>query len=101
MTTTELNSLFEYILSLNLSKSNSQWLATRILESAGITTSFSFVPKPPKIPKMFRCNQFEISSFDNPFFADKKYVEFLRKRLIDAQQSDPSTLVRTKNRKTY
>lgn len=55
-------------------------------------------PEIAKIPEEYRCDPYEISPSGDPFFADKRNVEYVRKRLEDAQHSDPSTLVRTKNR---
>ena len=94
MTTTALNGLFQYILSLNLSKRNSKWLAEKILES----TENKSTPEIAKIPEENRCDPYEIIPSGDPFFADKRNVEFVRKRLEDAQHSDPNTLVRTKSR---
>ena len=55
-------------------------------------------PEIAKIPEEYRCDPYEISPSGDPFFADKRNVEYVRKRLEEAQNSDPSTLVRTTNR---
>ena len=55
-------------------------------------------PEFAKIPEEFRCDPYEISPSGDPYFADKRNVEYVRKRLEESQDSDPSTLVRTKNR---
>ena len=98
MTTTALNGLYQYILSLNLSKRSSKWLATKILESSETKSTKPLDPEIAKIPEEFRCDPYEISPSGDPYFADKRNVEYVKKRLEKAQFSDPSTLVRTKNR---
>ena len=88
MTTTALNGLYQYILSLNLSKRNSKWLAAKILESSEAKTTKSLAPEITKIPEEYRCDPYEISPSGDPFFADKRNVEYVRQRIEEAEKED-------------
>ena len=97
MTTTALNGLYQYILSLNLSKRNSKWLATKILESSETKTAKPLDPEIAKIPEEFRCDPYEISPSGDPFFADKRNVEYVRKSIEEAENEDSErTVLNTK-----
>ena len=98
MTATALNGLLNYILTLNLSVRNSKWLASKILESAEKKKVKTLDPEIAAIPKEFRCDPYEVSPSGDPYFADKRNVEGVRKRLEETQNSDMSTLVSTKSR---
>ena len=90
MTTTALNGLYQYILSLNLSKRNSKWLATKILESSETKTAKPLDPEIAKIPEEFRCDPYEISPSGDPFFADKRNVDKLDRILNDKEAMEIS-----------
>ena len=88
MTTTALNGLLQYILSLNLSKRSSKWLATKILESSETKSAKPLDPEIAKIPEEYRCDPYEISPSGDPFFADKRNVEYVKKRLEEPINKD-------------
>ena len=99
MTQVVLNRLLNYILTFNLSEQNSEWLASRIVEaSKSKEKQPSIDPAIASIPEEFRCDPYEVSPSGDPFFADRRNVEYVGKCLEEAQHSDPSKLVRTKSR---
>ena len=86
MTTVAMNNLWNYIQGLSLSAKNQAWLAARLTEA-----SKQSKPKTKKlskeieaIPEEYRCDPYEISPSGDPFFADKRNVEELRRRIDDA-----------------
>ena len=83
-----LNKLYEYIQSLNLSKRDSKWLAGKILECSESKKAKTLDPEIEKIPEEYRCDPYEISPSGDPFFADKRNVEYVRKRLEEPVNED-------------
>ena len=54
-------------------------------------------PEIAKIPEEFRCDPYEISPSGDPFFADKRNVEYVRKSIEEAENEDSErTVLNTK-----
>lgn len=87
MTATALNGLLNYIITLNLSERNSKWLADKIVENSKKRKSKTIDPEIAKIPEEFRCDPYETSPSGDPYFADKRNVEYVRKRLDHAHSA--------------
>lgn len=89
MTQVALNGLLNYILTLNLSERNSKWLASKIVEASESKKSAKKLdPEIAKIPEEFRCDPFEVSPSGDPFYADKRNVEAVRKACEAAHSKD-------------
>lgn len=89
MTQVALNGLLNYILTLNLSARNSKWLASKIVEASESKKSAKKLdPVIEKIPEEFRCDPYEVSPSGDPFYADKRNVEAVRKACERANSKD-------------
>lgn len=89
MTQVTLNGLLDYILSFDLSVRNSEWLANKIVESAkSKKEKKSLDPAIAQIPEEFRCNPYDVSPSGDPFFADRRNVEYVGQCLEEAQNED-------------
>ena len=88
MTAIALNRLFEYIASLNLSDRNIDWLSRQLQSIKKAKKAKPLDPEIAKIPEEYRCDPYETSPSGDPFFADKRNVEYVRKRLEEPINED-------------
>lgn len=89
MTQVTLNGLLDYILSFDLSVRNSEWLANKIVESVkSKKEKKSLEPAIAQIPEEFRCNPYDVSPSGDPFFADRRNVEYVGHCLEEAQNEE-------------
>lgn len=79
MTQVALHGLFDYITTLNLSDRSLDWLTNKLQSIKKNRKSQAIDPEIAKIPEQYRCNPYEISPSGDPFFADKRNVEYVRK----------------------
>ena len=68
-------------------------MAGKILESTEKKKAKTLDPEIAAIPEEFRCDPYEVSPSGDPYFADKRNVEGIRKRLEHAH-SDKAEFVK-------
>jgi DNA repair photolyase len=79
MTQVALHGLFDYITTLNLSDRSLDWLTDKLQSIKKKRKAQALDPEIAKIPEQYRCDPYEISPSGDPFFADKRNVEYVRK----------------------
>lgn len=88
MTQVALHGLFDYIATLNLSDKSLDWLTEMLPTLKKKQKSKAVDPEIEKIPEEYRCDPYKISPSGDPFFADKRNVEYIQKRLDEPTQEE-------------
>ena len=89
-----MNNLWSYIQGLSLSACNQTWLAEQLIAASRQPKRKVHNKTKDVIPESFRCDPYEISPSGDPFFGDKRNVEYIRKRIKDSH-ADESKVVKT------
>ena len=94
MTQVALHGLFDYITTLNLSDRSLDWLTDKL---QSIKKKRKAQAIDPEIPEKFRSNTvatpYEISPSGDPFFADKRNVEYVKKCAEAAVKEEDMTTI--------
>ena len=92
-----MNNLWSYIQGLSLSPRNQDWLAARLIESSNQSKAKTKKRKLSKeieaIPEEFRCDPYEISPSGDPFFADRRNVEYVQRAIDEAHQDKSQRVI--------
>ncbi len=81
-----MNNLWNYIQGLSLSRRNQAWLGERLLNASKQGRGAKVSKEIQSIPEEFRCDPYEISPSGDPFFADRRNVEELNRRIEEAHK---------------